>query len=104
MRRYLYLGMVIAFVFCLGSSVHAQRPRYPLLDRVAQKLIEKYERASCQELAQRRAKPKPEEGEHAAMKRRLVKMMRNDPQMRTEFINRVAAPIANKMFACGLIP
>jgi hypothetical protein len=28
----------------------------------------------------------------------------HDPQMRTEFLNRVAAPIANKLFECGMIP
>jgi hypothetical protein len=31
-------------------------------------------------------------------------MLKGDPAMRTEFINRVAAPIVNKMFECGLIP
>jgi hypothetical protein len=31
-------------------------------------------------------------------------MLRNDPQMRTEFLNRVAAPITNKLFECGMIP
>jgi len=30
--------------------------------------------------------------------------LKTDPQMRTVFINKVAAPIANKMFECGLIP
>ena len=34
----------------------------------------------------------------------MVEVLRNDPQMRTEFINRVAAPIANKLFECGMIP
>ena len=33
-----------------------------------------------------------------------MQMLRNDPQMRTAFINKVAAPIVNKMFECGLIP
>jgi hypothetical protein len=31
-------------------------------------------------------------------------MLRTDPQMRTAFINQVAAPIANKMFECGMVP
>ena len=31
-------------------------------------------------------------------------MLKNDAAMRTEFLNRVAAPIANRMFACGMIP
>jgi hypothetical protein len=31
-------------------------------------------------------------------------LLRNDPQRRTAFLNRVAAPIANTLFACGLMP
>jgi hypothetical protein len=31
-------------------------------------------------------------------------MLRNDPQTRAAFLNKVAAPIANKMFECGTIP
>jgi hypothetical protein len=27
-----------------------------------------------------------------------------DPQMRNAFIDRIAVPIANKMFECGMIP
>jgi hypothetical protein len=37
------------------------------------------------------------------MEQELVQKLRSDPQMRAEFINRVAAPIANKMFECGLL-
>jgi len=35
---------------------------------------------------------------------RAITVLRNDPQMRAEFINRIAAPIANKMFDCGMVP
>ena len=31
-------------------------------------------------------------------------MPQSQAQMRTEFLNRVAAPIANKRFKCDLIP
>ncbi|HRQ97245.1 MAG TPA: hypothetical protein PK440_19985 [Candidatus Accumulibacter phosphatis] len=34
----------------------------------------------------------------------IMQMLRNDPGMPAEFINRVAAPIANRMFECGMIP
>jgi hypothetical protein len=37
-------------------------------------------------------------------KRRQYKFLHSDPQMRTLFINKVAAPVANKMFECGMIP
>jgi hypothetical protein len=38
------------------------------------------------------------------MEQKAIQALKNDPQMRTAFINKVAAPIANKMFQCGLIP
>jgi hypothetical protein len=31
-------------------------------------------------------------------------LLKQNPQLRTEFINKVAAPIVNKMFECGMIP
>ena len=34
----------------------------------------------------------------------MIQMLQGDPQMRTVFIDEVAAPIANKMFTCGMIP
>jgi len=35
---------------------------------------------------------------------KVLDFLHNDAQMRTVFINKVAAPIANKMFECGMIP
>ena len=35
---------------------------------------------------------------------RAIDLLRQDPQMRQEFLNRVAGPIANRMFECGMIP
>jgi len=34
----------------------------------------------------------------------LVQTLRNDPHMRIVFINKIAAPVVNKMFECGMIP
>ena len=33
-----------------------------------------------------------------------MQFLKNDPQARTAFINKVAGPIVNKMFECGMIP
>jgi hypothetical protein len=49
-------------------------------------------------------KSQPPSGEKAEMEQRVVTLLQNDPQMRTAFINLVAAPIANKLFECGMIP
>ena len=34
----------------------------------------------------------------------MIQMLRDDPQMRVIFINKIAGPVANKMFECGMIP
>jgi transposase-like protein len=76
--------------------------QYPIMDRVASKVIQKYQTASCQQLWQEKAQgqgqPKPE------MEQRAIQMLQQDPQMRQAFFDKVAAPIVNKMFECGMIP
>jgi hypothetical protein len=65
---------------------------------IADKVIQKYQQASCEQLWQQRGQPQ------SAQEQEAIQLLRSDPQMRTAFINKVAAPIANKMFACGMIP
>jgi hypothetical protein len=75
---------------------------YPIMEMVAQKIIQKYQTSSCQQLAQQKSRPPT--GQKAQMEQRAIQLLRNDPQMRTEFINRVAPTIANKLFECGMVP
>jgi hypothetical protein len=35
---------------------------------------------------------------------KAVQLLHEDPQMRSAFINRIAAPVLNKMFECRMIP
>jgi hypothetical protein len=97
-RRLLWFAMVPALLF--GAIAIAQQ--FPMMDMIATKVVQKYQQSSCEQLWQERAhkqgQPKPEKEQQA------VQLLHNDPQMRAEFINRVAAPIANKMFECGMIP
>jgi hypothetical protein len=97
----------IAFAFLVTSAialfcaaVNAQQ--YPIMDRIAEKVIQKYQQSTCEQLWQERAEkgkaPKPQ------MEQEALQMLKSDPQMRSAFINKVAAPIANKMFECGMIP
>ncbi len=72
--------------------------QYPILDRIANKVIQKYQQSTCEQLWKKRQQPPSEQ------EQRAIGFMRNNPDMRTYFINQVAAPIANKMFECGLIP
>jgi hypothetical protein len=94
MKRHVALAAA-AVALCVGVAVAQQ---FPMLDRIADKVVQKYQSSSCEQLMQKRGQPKaPEE-------QKIVGMLKNDQAMRTEFINRVAAPIANKMFDCGMIP
>ena len=34
----------------------------------------------------------------------VIKLLRSDPARRAAFLDKVAGPIANKMFECGMIP
>ena len=100
MIRRFYLLALVSVLLPVGLS-RAQES-YPIMERVAQKVIEKYQTSSCQQLAQQ--KKQPPTGQKAQMEQRAIQLLRDDPQMRTEFLNRVAAPIANKLFECGMIP
>jgi hypothetical protein len=85
--------------FTLATGTYAQ-DQYPILDKVAAKVIEKYQSTPCEELMQKKANPQPPSPQEV----KVIQFLKSDPQMRTVFINKVAAPIANKMFACGMIP
>jgi len=94
--------MCLAIAVATSMAAGVAYAQYPIMDRVAGKVIEKYQNASCQQLWQEKAQgqgqPKPE------MEQRAIQMLQQDPQMRQAFFNQVAAPIVNKMFECGMIP
>lgn len=70
----------------------------PILDMVANKVIEKYQNASCEQLWEQKGQPK------TAEQQQVIQKLQNDPEMRTAFIDKIAAPVANKLFSCGMIP
>jgi hypothetical protein len=88
-----------------APSASPQQSQYPILDKVAQKVIDKYQTTSCADLKAKKEAPKPAQpADQAQMKQKVVMMLRNDPKMREHFLNMIAAPIANKMFECGMVP
>jgi hypothetical protein len=74
------------------------RAQHPVVDAIANKVIQKYQQSSCDQLWKQKSQPKSPQEQEA------VQLLRSDPQVRAQFINKVAAPIANKMFECGMIP
>ena len=100
--RHSILSLVV-FSICAaaafsGTGLARAAAQYPVLDAVANKVILKYQQATCEQLWQKKSEPP------SAEQVKLVTLLQSDPQMRTAFINKVAPSIANKMFDCGLIP
>jgi len=87
-----------ALAVALSCGIAAAAAQHPVIDAAANKVIQKYQQASCEQLWQQKNQPKSPEAQ------RVVQLLQGDPAMRTAFINEVAAPIANKLFDCGMIP
>jgi hypothetical protein len=94
-KRYLVFGLTLALLFLAAAIA-----QYPIMDQVANKLIQKYETSSCEQLYQQKA----EKAQPSPAAQKVVQLLHGDPQMRAAFIGKVAPPIANKMFDCGMIP
>jgi hypothetical protein len=78
-----------------GVAAHAQGM---LLDYAADRVIQKYQTSTCDQLKQMKSEG-PSEKEKAALE-----FLRGDSQARQAFIDKIAAPVANKMFECGMFP
>jgi len=92
-KRYLCLLVIAVLLFARVASA-----QHPMLDAVANRVIQKYQQSSCEQLWQHRGQPQSQREQEA------IQLLHDDPQLRAAFIDKVAAPIANKMFECGLIP
>lgn len=96
------LAVLASAIISVPVIAHGQQSQYPAADQLANKVIAKYQNSSCDQLAaQKQSQPSPEK---AALKQKVMVQLKSDPQMRQYFINKVAGPIANKLFDCGMIP
>ena len=77
---------------CVGAQ------QFPVADNVAAKVVQKYQSMTCEQLWAQKQQPK------SAEEQRVIALLKSDPQLRTAFMNKVAGPISNKMFDCGMIP
>ena len=99
-KKVAFASLFTLAIALLCAAVNAQQ--YPIMDKIADKVIQKYQTSTCEQLWQEKAQkgkaPQPQ------MEQEALQMLKSDPQMRSAFINKIAAPIANKMFECGMIP
>jgi len=94
-RRFLFALML--GVFYVGVGIAQQ---YTIMDMIANKVIQKYQTSTCEQLWEKKAQKAPP----SQQEQQGIQMLKSDPQMRQAFINKIAAPVANKMFDCGMIP
>ena len=86
---------VLVSALMLAGAVAAQGV---LVDAAADKVIKKYEAASCDQLKASKAEP-PSEKEKIALD-----LLKADTKARVAFVDKIAAPVLNKMFECRMIP
>ncbi|MFO1394601.1 MAG: hypothetical protein U1F09_12625 [Steroidobacteraceae bacterium] len=91
------LALIALVPLALGAGV-ASAQDYPMLDKVANKVIAKYQNSSCEQLFVQQNQPK------SAEEQKFVQLLQSDPQLQQAFFAKVAAPIATKLFSCGLLP
>src|SRR5262245_24019472 len=58
----------------------AQPDQFPVMQQLADKLVQRYQTASCEDIAARREQPKSQAEQQA------VELLRTDPQMRAAFL------------------
>jgi hypothetical protein len=92
-----YYCLFALVVFLLSGGIGGAQD-YPVMDMIANKVIQKYQNSTCEQLWQQKSEPK------SAREQEFIRLLQNDPQMRAVFINKVAGPIVNRMFDCGMIP
>ena len=97
----LFAVLVLALALVRPNHAKAQQQdQHPILDKVADKVIQKYQTSTCEQLWVKKSEKAPPSAEE----QKAIAFLKGNPQMRTLFIDKVAAPIANKMFECGMIP
>ncbi len=89
------LAVVVTGILVGTGAAYAQ---YPIIDMAANRVIQKYQGMTCEQLWAQKGQPKSQEEQN------VINFLRNDPQARTVFINQVAGPVVNKMFECGMVP
>src|SRR5256886_16311656 len=90
-KKVAFASLFTIAIALLCAAVNAQQ--FPIMDKIADKVVQKYQTSTCEQLWQERAQkgkaPKPQ------MEQEALELLKSDPQMRAAFINQVAATLAN---------
>lgn len=90
----LWVGAVALIV----ASVASAQGGGMLLDYAADQMVQKFKTSSCEQLKAAKQSPPTDKQKEAKA------FLQGDAQAREAFVKKVAAPVLNKMFECGMIP
>ena len=93
-HSYLLASVIVLLYLSFAAGQH------PVLDAVANKVVQKYQTSSCEQLMQQKAQRQPP----SAGEQKAMDLLRTDPQMRHEFVGIVADTVVDKLIQCGMIP
>jgi hypothetical protein len=97
-RSCLSISVLVSLMIGLALATQAGAQQFPILDDIANRVVQKYQTMTCEQLWEQKGKPKGD------LEQRLVQQLRENSAMRDEFFRRVSVPIVTKMFECGVIP
>src|SRR5271156_4156783 len=89
MKRFCLFTLALGLLY-IGTA----NAQYPIADAIANKIIQKYQTSTCEQLWVSKENKTPPTQEQ----QKVIAALKGDPQMRAYFIGKIAAPIANKMF------
>jgi len=96
MTKHSYLlALLIALLYVTFAAA-----QHPALDAVANKVVQKYQTSTCEQLMQQKAQRQPP----TPMEQKAMELLRTDPQMRHEFVSIVADSVVDKLIQCSMIP
>lgn len=104
MFRSLLLSLAGCLLIWSGPLLKAQQKQYPIADMLADKIIAKYRTSSCEQLKAKKEQKEEGKDQNEGQQEKVVELLKKDPAMREHFLNRIAGPIVNKMFECGMVP
>jgi hypothetical protein len=90
------LGWIVLILVVVVGGAWVSRGK--AVDFAADEVVKKFSSLSCEQLAAAKNEPP------GMVKKVAIGLMHDDAKVREAFIDRVAAPVLNKMIECGLAP
>jgi len=94
MSRTVWVVVVIVAVVAIGGWASRSRT----VDFAADEVISKFQVANCEQLKAQKDEPP------TIIKKLAISVLHDDEKVRVAFIDKIAAPVLNKMIECGMAP